>query len=94
MYDDNSGLNGVHTGCNDVMSFKVTFLTLTDPAKLLMQLQKAADEITEARKQAEDRARQVDALNESVALLNRQHQDTMNLLRESGNHVEDLKQNI
>lgn len=92
LYDDNGTLNGVHTGCNQIMSYKVTFLKLTDSAKLQMQLQKAADEITEARKQAAEKAQQVAALQQDVAMLNNQIQAMIDLMAASGISIEVLKQ--
>ena len=84
IYAEDGSFLKTHAGYNHVKEYSITFLKVPDEAKMMAELIKAADEITESKKLAEEKAQQVEALQQDVAMLNNRIRDMIGMMAEAG----------
>ena len=93
LYAEDGTLLGVQSGCNYVKEYAITFLKVPDEALLLMQLQRASDEIAAARQAAAAKAQEAQAAQQAMVQMSDELGTIRAAMAAAGISLEALIQN-
>ena len=93
IYAEDGTLLGVHSGCNYVKEYTITFLKVPDEALLLMHLKTASDEIAAAKLEAQAKAQEALAAQQAMIQMADEIAVIRAALQAAGISLEALVQN-